>query len=314
MLTFFSKTTNPFKTLLMIIYFLISFESTSPLIANAHGGGGEEPLEPGEFRKTTYVTFEGHHGVENSKSNSPTHQGFDALLGMNFDWGLKDDGMFSIEAAAGPVLVWGEADHFYGAIHHEEGEEEEEEHAHDNDFKRTDFRGLLKIKYMPNARLSFSLDTKPHVVTKKQGEEKKGTKNDIGAKTLFKFGEGDVNFALGDEFSDLVEGTYLSLEHRQGWESDGKWQGSYTDPRLGVEFNYDLLSFRLEGGPRFYSPRANSGLTNRTDFAGEVEVSRPLGDKTELFVHWQPSFAKKDGDEWSAAWNHHVGAGLTYRF
>tara|TARA_Y100001968_G_scaffold333798_1_gene399607 strand:- start:10129 stop:10908 length:780 start_codon:yes stop_codon:yes gene_type:complete len=259
------------------------------------------------------MTLEGHHGVENSKDDSPTHHGLDGLFGLVMDWGLENDGMFSIEAAVGPVLVWGEADHFYGAVHHEEGEEEEHA-AHDTDFKRTDFRGLLKFKYAPNDRLSFSLDTKPYFVTRNQGEEKEGTKNEIGAKALYEFGEGDVNFALGDSFADLIDGTYVSLEHRQGWDSEGTWQGEYTDTRLGVGFDVDLLSIRLEGGPRFFNPRSNAELSNRTDFAGELEVSRPIGEKVEFFFHWQPSFTEKDGDEWSEAWNHHVGTGLTYRF
>ena len=160
----------------------------------------------------------------------------------------------------------------------------------------------------------FVVDSKPYYVTQNQGDEKKGMKYEIGAKTKYKFGEGDVNFALGDQLQDLVDGSYLTIEHRQGWESDGKWQGNYTDSRLGVSFDYDLVSFRLEGGPRFYTPREDSGLSNRTDFAGEIEVSRPVGEKSEIFMHWEPTFSEKDGEDWKEAWNHHVGAGLVYRF
>ncbi len=312
MSTHFLQQLNPIKSLLLLGCAVTSAELGLPLIANAHGGGGEEPLGAGEVRTTRYVTFEGHHGVENSKDDSPTHHGLDGLFGVVKEWGLENDAMFSIEAAVGPVMVWGEADHFYGAVHdHEEGEEEE---SHDTDFKRTDFRGLLKLKYAPNDRLSFALDTKPYLVTKTQGDEKAGTQNEIGAKAVYKLGDGDVNFALGDGFKDLIDGTYLSLEHRQGWDSEGTWQGEYTDSRVGVGFNVDLLSLRVEAGPRWYNPRSNAELSNRTDFAGEVEVSRPIGDNAEFFFHWQPSFTQKDGDEWSEAWNHHVGTGVTLRF
>ncbi len=306
------KKLAPIKVFLAFGYLLAAIEFVLPFKANAHGGGGDEPLEVGEFRTTPYVTLEGHHGVENSKENTPTHHGLDGLFGVVMDWGLENDGKFSIEAALGPVFVWGEADHFYGAVHEEE--EGEEHEAHDTDFKRTDFRGFLKFNYSPNDRLSFSLDTNPHLVTKNQGEEKKGTKYEIGSKALYKFGDGNVNFALGDQFTDLIDGTYVSIEHRQGWDSDGTWQGQYTDPRFGVEFNYDLISFRLEAGPRFYRPRFNVGLSNRTDFAGELEVSRPIGDNAELFFHWQPTFSEKDGAEWKEAWNHHLGTGVTFRF
>jgi len=304
------KVTN---ILLVIASLTIGVESLSPGKVNAHGGGNDEPLGAGEFRKTPYLLLEGHHGVENSKENSPMHHGLDAGMGIVMDWGLKNEGIFSIETYLSPVLVWGEADHFYGVAHHEE-EEEEEHEAHNTDFKRVDLRGLLRFKYLPNERLSFSLDSKPHLVTKTQGEEKKGVKNEIGAKALYKLGEGDVNFALGDQLSDIIDGTFLSLEHRQGWESDGKWQGHYTDPRVGVKFNYDLLSFKIEGGPRLYKPKSGSGLSNRTDFAGEIEVSRPIGDKTELFFHWQPTYSDKDGDEWSQGWNHHIGTGIVFTF
>ena len=64
-------------------------------------------------------------------------------------------------------------------------------------------------------------------------------KYEIGAKTKYKFGESDINFALGDQSQDLVDGSYLTIEHIQGWESDGKCQGNYTDSRLGVSFDYD---------------------------------------------------------------------------
>ncbi len=132
--------------------------------------------------------------------------------------------------------------------------------------------------------------------------------------SLLALGEGDVNFALGDPFKDLKDATYLSLEHRQGWDSVGKWQGNYTDPRVGVEFSYDLIAIKIEGGPRFYVPASNSGVSERTDFAGEIEISRPMGDNAELFFHWQPIHTDKDGSKWGQGWQHHVGTGATFRF
>ena len=200
---------------------------------------------------------------------------------------------------------------------HEEEEHEEEEHeeeAHGTDYKREDFRGILKAKYAPNDRLSVAVDTKPYIVTKDQGEEKKGTKNSIGVKALLALGEGDVNFALGDQFKDLVDGTYVSLEHRQGWDSVGKWTGNYTDPRVGVEFNYDLVTFKIEGGPRFFVPASDSGVSERTDVAGEIEISRPVGDNAAIFIHWQATYSDKDGSDWGEGWQHHVGTGVSFKF
>ena len=138
--------------------------------------------------------------------------------------------------------------------------------------------------------------------------------NEIGAKALLALGDGDVNFALGAQFTDLIDGTYLSVEHRQGWGHDGEWQGRYTDPRVGVGFNLDLVGISFEVGPRFYSPNDHSELSERTDFAGEIEVTRPIGDQAELFIHWQPTFSNEDGHEWGEGWQHHVGTGVTFRF
>jgi len=304
------------KAFLFFAASLISTECVLPLKGHAHGGMEEESLEVGEFRLTPSLTVEGHGGFENNLDDQPEHYGLDGLFGVVMQWGLENEGKFSIEAAVGTVGVWGEAEHFYGSVHGEEHDEHEEEdhESHNTDYKREDFRGLLKVKYAPNDRLSFSVDTKPYIVTKNQGEEKKGTKNSIGAKALFALGEGDVNFALGDQFKDLIDGISLSLEHRQGWDSVGKWQGNYTDPRVVVEFNYDLIAIKMEGGPRFYVPASGSGVGERTDFAGEIEISRPVGDDAELFIHWQPTYSDKDGSTWGEGWQHHVGTGLTFRF
>ncbi len=322
MTTNFLKDITPFNAFLMLGLALISVDCGLPRMGYAHGGGGSEPLEVGQFRLTPQITVEAHGGFENNIEGKPEHYGLDGLFGVLMEWGLENDGRFSIEGAFGPVGVWGEAEHFYGVVHaeehdehEEEGEEEHEEHsAHNTDYKREDFRGILKAKYSPNDRFSVAVDTKPYIVTKNQGEEKEGTKNSIGAKALFVLGEGDVNLALGDEFKDLVDGTYVSLEHRQGWDSVGKWQGNYTDPRVGVEFNYDLIAIRMEGGPRFFVPASDSGISERTDFAGEIEISRPVGDNADIFIHWQPTYSDKDGSEWGQGWQHHVGTGVSFRF
>ena len=313
MSTYFLKNLNSFKVALMMGYVCISLEATSPLTSHAHGGGGGDPLEVGEFRTTPLLVIEGHGGFENNLEGNPKHYGLDTLLGVVMEWGLENNANFSIEAGVGPVLVWGEAEHFYGAVHEEEGHDDHGD-DHDTEYKRIDVRGLLKFKYAANDRVSFAMDAKPYYVTKSQGEEKEGTKNEIGVKGVFELGDGDVDFALGDQITDIIDGTYLSVEHRQGWEPDGHWQGAYTDPRVGVGFALDLVGISFEAGPRFYSPKSDSELSNRIDFASELEVSRPIGDKAELFIHWQPTFSKKDGHEWGEGWQHHLGTGVVFRF
>ena len=105
-------------------------------------------------------------------------------------------------------------------------------------------------------------------------------------------GDGDVNFGLGDGIEDLVDGVYLSLDHRQGWESDGMYVS--TSPSrvgLGFKFGGDEISLMIEAGPRFYVQ--GTGLDQRTDFAGEQAVCS-VGDAT-LFVHWKPTLGKCSG-------------------
>ncbi|HGY5544150.1 MAG TPA: hypothetical protein ACN46K_09335, partial [Prochlorococcus sp.] len=186
--------------------------------------------------------------------------------------------------------------------------------SHDTDYKRSDVRGFLQARYAPNDRLSLSVSWNPYYVTKDQGEDIKGLKNELGAKVVWALGDGDVNFALGDRLEDLIDGAYLSIEHRQGWETDGTWMGNYTDPRLGVGFNVDLLNISLNAGPRFYVPGSYSGLEQRTDFAGELEVAYPVGNNTVLFAHWQPTYSSKGGSGWGKGWQHHVGTGVTFSF
>ena len=89
----------------------------------AHGSaGGEEPLPPGEFRAIPVITIEGHGGFENNLEGHPEHYAIDGQFGVVLEWGLPNDGSFAIEAALGPALVWGEAEHFYGRVHVESGD------------------------------------------------------------------------------------------------------------------------------------------------------------------------------------------------
>lgn len=176
-------------------------------------------------------------------------------------------------------------------------------------------RGYLQVRYAPNDRLSFSVDWKPYFVTQDQGHDVQGLKNEIGAKVLWALGDGDVNFGLGDGLEDLVNGVFLSVEHRQGWESDGVWIGNYTDPRVGVGFTIgsDQINVSIEAGPRFYTPGSYSGLDQRTDFAGEIELLVPVGD-ANLFAHWQPTYSGTDAPGWGEGWQHHIGTGMSFTF
>lgn len=333
--------------------------------SHAHGGGGGDPLETGEFRARPVITIEGHSGYELNLEGRPEHYAIDGLFGVVMEWGLGHGSSLTIEAALGPALVWGEAEHFYGRVHthdhgdhddhghehgghhddhadHEEEEHDHEEHhaehdddhdghddhhdhgghtghgshahAHDTDFKRTDIKGYLQVRYAPNDRLSLSLEYEPYYVTRNQDEDIQGLKNELGAKVLWALGDGDVNLALGDGLQDMIDGVYLSVEHRQGWESDGTWLGNYTDPRLGIGFNIDLVSISIDAGPRFYTPGSYSGLQQRTDFAGELEVTVPVAENVVLFVHREPTYSSDAGPGWGEGWQHHVGTGVTFTF
>ena len=362
-----------------------------PCLAHG-GGGGSEPPEPGEFRATPVITIEGHGGFETNLEGSPEHYALDGLFGSVMEWGLGNGGSLSIEAAVGPALVWGEAEHFYGRVHidehggndaqggdkhaeHSEPDEHDEheshagdEHAehsehddhddhdehesheshagdehgedseheghgghddhddheshaghqghgaHDTNYKRTDVRGFLQVRYAPNDRLSLSVDWKPYYVTQDQGEDIQGLKNELGAEIVWLFGDGDLNFALGDGLEDIVDGLFLSLVHRQGWESDGTWIGNYTDPRIGIGFNLDMVNITLDAGPRFYVPGSYSSLNPRTDFAAELEIAYPIRDNTVLFAHWQPTYSSEGGSGWGVGWQHHIGTGVTLSF
>ncbi|MED5382978.1 MAG: hypothetical protein VX481_00370, partial [Cyanobacteriota bacterium] len=177
----------------------------------------------------------------------------------------------------------------------------------------TDVRGYLSVRYAPNDRLSFTVDWAPYYVTRDQGEDIEGLKNEVGGEVVWALGDGDVDFALGDGLEDVVDGLFLLVRHRQGWESDGTYIGNYTDPRIGFGFNINELNVTMDAGPRFYVPGSYSGLDQRTDFAGEVALSVPIGDVT-LFVHWQPTYSGTDAPGWGVGWQHHVGTGMTFSF
>ena len=332
----------------LLLLGLLALPFTAGSAAFAHGshGGGGEALEAGEFDFTPILSIEGHGGFDNNLEEQPRHYAIDGMFGGVFEWGLGNGGSFAIEAAIGPALVWGEAEHFYGKVHaddhdddhdedhddhdedhddheddHDDHDDDHEEHdhshdhSHETDFKRTDIRGFLQARYAPNDRLSFELSWNPYYVTKDQGDDIEGLKNELGAKAIWALGDGDVNFALGDGIEDLVNGVYLSVDHRQGWESDGMYVGNYTDPRVGLGFTFgsDEISLNIEAGPRFYVPGSYSGLDQRTDFAGEIELSVPVGDAS-FFLHWQQAYSWEDAEGWGEGWQHHVSTGVTFTF
>ena len=344
---------SKFSKLLLIAFFITTFGANKVTLAHGSHGNDERPDE-GQFKASKSITIEGHGGLENNLEGSPKHYGVDAAFNYLMQWGLKNNGVFSIETGLGLASVFGEAEHFYGIVHahddhddhdddhdedhdddHDDHDEDHEDHDDDHDdhdedhddhdhhshhgntdYKRIDFKGLINAKFSPNDRLDFDIIWKPYLVTKDQGEEKKGLKNELKAKAKYSFGDGDVNFALGDSFQEIIEGTYVYIQHNQGWESDGKYIGNFTDARLGVSFNYDLISLKFDAGPRFYNPGNYSELNPRTDFASEIEISRPLGSEsgTTAFIHWEPTYSSDNSEGWGKGWSHHIGAGISFSF
>ena len=365
------------RLLILSLLFAPFLTTPSVLAHGSHGGGGKEALEAGVFDFTPVITLEAHGGFDPNLEDDPKHYAIDGLFGGVFEWGLGNGASLSIEAAVGPALVWGEAEHFYGKVHtddhgdhghgdevhvdhddhaddlddhdhghhhdhdhdhkahhrrarsrrdshddhghdehgHDEHGHDAHAHGHDTDFKRTDVKGYLQVRYAPNDRLDLALSWLPYWVTEDEGDDVEGLKNELSAKLTWALGDGDVNFGLGDGLEDLVDGVYVSVDHRQGWESDGVWIGNYTDPRVGVGFKVgsDEINIKFEAGPRFYTPGSYSGLDQRTDFAGEVELSVPVGDAL-LFAHWQPVYTPDDSSGWGEGWQHHVGTGVTFSF
>jgi hypothetical protein len=304
----------------------------APQPALAHGAAGGEELRPGEFRIRPVVTLEGHAGLENNLDGQPRHYAIDGLFGAVFEWGLDQGGNFAIEAQIGPALVWGEAEHFYGRVHvdsHGAGDDHADHEDHGGDvheavhehghgdgspYRRTDVKGYLQARYQPNDRVEVSLTWWPYYVTGNQSDDVVGLKNEVGVQAIWALGDGDVNFALGDGLETIVDGLFVSLENRTGWESEGTYLGNYTDPWLGLGFNIDLLNITLSAGPRFYSPGAYSGLPFRTDWGGEVELEYPLADSVVVFAHWKPIYSSQGGDGWGVGWQHHIGTGISFSF
>ena len=305
---------------------MLPFASTPPALSHGSHGGGESELEAGEFDFTPIVTIEAHGGFDTNLEGDPKHYALDGLVGGAFSWGLGNGATLSIEAAVGPSLVWGEAEHFYGKVHvHDHGGHDDHDdhghddhddhgHAHDTDYKRTDVRGFLQVRYAPSDRLNIALSWNPYYVTQDQGDDIEGLKNELSTKVTWALGDGDVNFGLGDGLSDVVDGVFLSIDHRQGWESDGMWVGNYTDPRVGFGFNYDQLNVRFDAGPRFYVPGSYAGLDQRTDFAGELSLSMPVGENANIFAHWQQAYSWEDAEGWGDGWQHHIGTGVSFTF
>jgi hypothetical protein len=172
----------------------------------------------------------------------------------------------------------------------------------------------VKARYQPNDRLELSFTWWPYYVTRDQGDDRVGLKHQIAVAGLWAFGDGDVNFALGDGLETIVDGMFLSVENRSGWWTDGTFLGNYTDPWLGVGFSIDLLNVTISGGPRFYTPGSYSGLSQRTDWGGELELEYPLGRNTAIFAHYKPIYSTEGGPGWGIGWQHHVGTGVTFSF
>ena len=302
---------------------VIALATPAPL--RAHGAAEGEDLAPGKFQIAPVLTLEGHAGLEDNLEGQPRHYAIDGLVGVVMEWGLPNQGSLAIEAMVGPALVWGEAEHFYGRIHVEDSEDHHAEEAHlhakEHDhghggapFRRSDIKGQLQVRYEPNQRLSFFAEWLPYYVTRSQGDDIQGLKNELGFGVAYAFGDGDVNFALGDGLETVADGLFISLENRTGWESDGTYLGNYTDPWLGFGFNFDQLNVTLSAGPRFYSPGSYAGLPSRTDWGGEVELEFPLNRRTVLFGHWKPIYSSQGGEGWGRGWQHHIGTGVTFRF
>ena len=301
------------------------------LPASAHGGAEGSDLKPGEYKASPILTIEGHGGLENNLQGQPRHYAIDGLFGTVLEWGLSNEGSFAIEAAIGPALVWGEAEHFYGQVHvhgaeeaHED-EHEDEDHAEEegqddevvtsaSPWRRTDIKGYLSARYQPNKNLSIQATYKPYYITRTQDEDKLGLRNEVQAGATYAFGDGDVNFALGDGLENIVDGIFVSAYNNTGWDSDGTYLGNYTDTWAGFGFNYDKLNVTLSGGPRFYTPGSYANLPQRTDWGGEIEFEYPIAENVVAFAHWEAIYSSQNGEGWGVGFQHHIGTGVSFRF
>lgn len=282
----------------------------------AHGGAGGEALKPGEYKASPVITIEGHGGLENNLQGHPRHYAIDGLFGTVLEWGLSNEGSFAIEAAIGPALVWGEAEHFYGQVHVHGPEEGHSDEAvtSASPWRRTDIKGYLSARYQPNQQLSLQATWKPYYITRTQDEDQLGLRNEVEAGAIYAFGDGDVNFALGDGLENIVDGIFVSAINRSGWDSDGTYLGNYTDTWAGFGFNYDQLNVTLSGGPRFYTPGRYANLPQRTDWGGEIEFEYPISENVVAFAHWEAVYSSQAGEGWGVGFQHHVGTGVTLRF
>ena len=279
-------------------------------------------MKAGEFNFTPLLTVEGHAGFDDNLEIAEKHFAADFLIGGEFAWGLGNDKQFSLSAFVGPALARGGAEHFYGEIHVAEPGHEHEAHPTRN---RVDFKAYLEANYKHSDRLNVQAYWNPYMVTSDELEfhaeeneweafESKGIKNELGAKVKYAFGDGDVDFGLGDSVSDLIDGAYVSVDHRQGWGVDGVFIGNYTDPRLGVGFNYGETAFQIEAGPRYFTPGSYaSDLESRTDVAGEIMITRPVNDDVDFFAHWKVVYTWDETEGWGDGLQHHVGTGITYK-
>ena len=181
-------------------------------------------------------------------------------------------------------------------------------------YRRTDVKGYVAMRYAPNDRLAFTAEWKPYYVTANQGEDKQGLKNEIHFGGIYAFGDGDVNFALGDGLETIADGIFISAKNATGWESDGMYVGNYTDVWPGFGFNYDLLNITISGGPRFYTPGSYAKLPSRTDWGGEIALELPVSKNAVLFAHWEPMYSTQGGEGWGKGFQHHIGTGVTFSF
>ena len=266
------------------------------------------------------MAVEGHAAFEDNLTTPARHNAGDFLTGAEWAWGLGNDQQISLSAFVGPALVHGGAEHFYGEIHVEDGAVHEDAHPAEVELILKDFLKLIiniVIHYHFNLLESYVVTSDE--VNIEDGEvetfETKGVKNEVGIKAKYAFGDGDVDFGLGDSISDLIDGLYMSVDHRQGWGVDGVHIGNYTDPRLGVKFNYGETAFQVDLGPRFYNPGsyASGFIGSRTDLAGEIMISRPVSEKMDFFAHWKFVGTWDNSAGVGAGFQNHVGTGITYK-
>ena len=84
-------------------------------------------------------------------------------------------------------------------------------------------------------------------------------------------------------------------------------------PGLGLVLITVQHLFQVEAGPRFYTPGSYANLDQRTDFAGELIITRPVSDSVDLFAHWKLAYTGVKAEGWGKGCQHHVGAGVTFK-